>query len=68
MSKTPDYMRKAINKYNDKFDRVTVRLDKGTRGVIENIPDVTSINDYIRGLVYTDLSGRGLWDNPNDRQ
>lgn len=68
MSKTPDYMRKAINKYNDKFDRVTVRLDKGTRGVIENIPDVTSINDYIRGLVYADLSGRGLWDNSNDRQ
>lgn len=68
MSKTPDYMRKAINKYNDKFDRVTVRLDKGTRETIENIPDVTSLNDYIRGLVYADLSRRGLWDNPNDQQ
>lgn len=66
MSKTPDYMRKAINKYNDKFDRVTVRLDKGTREVIENIPDVTSLNDYIRGLVYDDLSRRGLWKNPDD--
>lgn len=66
MSKTPDYMRKAINKYNDKFDRVTVRLDKGTREVIENIPDVSSLNDYIRGLVYADLSGRGLWKNPDD--
>ena len=61
MSKTPEYTRAAIDRYNNKFDRVTVRLDRGTRGIIEDMPDVSSLNDYIRGLVYDDLTGRGLW-------
>lgn len=63
MGKIPEYTRKAIDRYNDKFDRVTVRLDKGTRSVIEGLPGVSSLNDYVRGLVYDDLRGRGLWDD-----
>lgn len=29
--KTPDYMLKAINNYNEKFDRIAVNLPKGSK-------------------------------------
>lgn len=30
-NKTPDYTRAAIDKYNQKFDRITVNFPKGTK-------------------------------------
>lgn len=57
---TPEYTRKAIEKYNSKFDRVTIRLKKGTRAAVESLADVSSVNDYICGLVYDDLRRRGV--------
>ena len=29
--KTPEYMKRAINNYNQKFDRIAVNLEKGSK-------------------------------------
>lgn len=54
MSKTPEYTKKAIQNYNNKFDRVAVNLPKGTK---ERIKELTgkSCNAYISELVIKDL-------------
>lgn len=31
MAKTPEYTKKAIQNYNNKFDRIAVNLPKGTK-------------------------------------
>lgn len=54
MSKTPEYTKKAIQNYNNKFDRIAVNLPKGTK---ERIKELTgkSCNAYISELVIKDL-------------
>jgi hypothetical protein len=54
MAKTPEYTKKAIQNYNNKFDRVAVNLPKGTK---ERIKELTgkSCNAYISELVIKDL-------------
>lgn len=54
MAKTPEYTKKAIQNYNNKFDRVAVNLPKGTK---EKIKELTgkSCNAYISELVINDL-------------
>ena len=54
MSKTPEYTKKAIQNYNNKFDRVAVNLPKGTK---ERIKELTgkSCTAYISELVIKDL-------------
>lgn len=54
VSKTPEYTKKAIQNYNNKFDRVAVNLPKGTK---ERIKELTgkSCNAYISELVIKDL-------------
>lgn len=54
MSKTPSYTRKAINKYNAKFDRVVVNLPKGTKERLKSCIN-SSFNEYIKGLVLADI-------------
>lgn len=51
---TPEYTKKAIQKYNDKFDRVAVNLPKGTKEKIKQLTGM-SCNKYISGLVLRDL-------------
>lgn len=53
-TKTPEYTRKAIDKYNAKWDRLAVNLPKGTK---ERIKELTgkSGNAYISALVLADL-------------
>ena len=41
-NKTPDYTRKAINKYNEKFDRITVNFPKGTKEKIKELTGKTA--------------------------
>lgn len=41
-SKTPDYTRKAIDKYNQKFDRITVNFPKGTKEKIKELTGETA--------------------------
>lgn len=64
MSKTPEYTKRAINNYNNKFDRVAVNLPKGTK---DKIRDLTgkSCNAYISELVIADLERISL-DNSDD--
>lgn len=54
MGVTPEYTKKAINKYNSKFDRIAVNLQIGTK---ERIKELTgkSCNAYISDLVLADL-------------
>ena len=54
MGVTPEYTKKAINKYNSKFDRIAVNLPIGTR---ERIKELTgkSCNAYISELVLAEL-------------
>lgn len=54
MGITPEYTKKAINKYNSKFDRIAVNLPIGTK---ERIKELTgkSCNAYISELVLAEL-------------
>ena len=52
MGKTPEYTKRAVNNYRDKFDFIQVRFPKGTR---ERLEEKGNINDYICGLVAADL-------------
>lgn len=52
MGKTPEYTKKAVNNYRDKFDFIQVRFPKGTR---ERLEGKGNVNDYICGLVLSNL-------------
>ena len=54
MGSTPEYTKKAINKYNAKFDRVAANLPKGTKDRISKLTG-KSCNAYIVELVLLDL-------------
>lgn len=51
---TPEYIKRAQNKYNAKFDLIQLRLPKGTK---ERIKEITkeSYNDYIKRVILEDL-------------
>lgn len=52
--KTSEAKRKAIYKYDNKFERINCRLDKGTRERIERL-GYKSANDFIKIAVYDKL-------------
>lgn len=52
--KTSEAKRKAIYKYDDKFERINCRLDKGTKKRIEKL-GYKSSNDFIKIAVYDKL-------------
>ena len=54
MAAIPEYTRRAIKNYNDKFDRVAVNLPKGSKERIKNLTK-ESCNAYISKLVLADL-------------
>lgn len=54
MSKTPDYIRRAVNNYQGKFDKVTINLHKGNKDRIRELTGL-SVNKYINDLVEDDL-------------
>ena len=54
MGVTPEYTKKAINKYNSKFDRIAVNLPIGTKGRIKELTG-KSCNAYISELVLAEL-------------
>ena len=53
-NKTPEYTKKAIKKYNEKFDRVAVNLPKGTKDKIKELTGI-SCNKFISELVIRKL-------------
>lgn len=68
MAKTPEYTKKAIQNYNNKFDRIAVNLPKGTK---ERIKELTgkSCNAYISELVIKDLETlKGKEEEPSGSQ
>ena len=54
MGVTPEYTKKAINKYNSKFDRIAVNLPIGTKARIKELTG-KSCNAYISELVLAEL-------------
>ena len=54
MAKVPEYTRRAIEKYNKKFDHATLNLPKGTKDKIKSLTGM-SCNAYISQLVIRDL-------------
>lgn len=51
---TPEYIKRAQNKYNSKFDLVQLKLPKGTKERIKSITD-ESYNAYVNRLILGDL-------------
>lgn len=54
MEKTPDYIKKAVNNYRDKFDIIQVRFPKGTK---EKLKEFGNVNEYIVKCVMQALDG-----------
>ena len=52
--KTKSYVRRAQNNYLNKFDRVTIRLPKGSIDTIKEKTGV-SLNTYIVDLIAKDM-------------
>ncbi len=61
MGKTPEYTKKAVNNYRNKFDFIQVRFPKGTK---EKLEEKGNINDYICGLVLSDLGEESSKKDP----
>lgn len=60
---TSNYTRKAVDKYQAKFDRTSIRLPMGTIDQIKDkYPDI-SINQYINNLINQDLNKSDLHNN-----
>ena len=52
MEKTPNYIKKAVNNYRDKFDIIQVRFPKGTK---EKLKELGNVNEYIVKCVLSAL-------------
>ncbi|MFQ9515306.1 MAG: hypothetical protein ACLRZ9_05710 [Eubacterium sp.] len=52
-NKTPEYTRRAIDKYLNKFESKTIRLPKGTTERIKKHSE--SVNGFINNLVLSEL-------------
>lgn len=50
MSKTPDYTKKAVSNYRNKFDLVQVRFPKGTKEQLKTA-GIANINEFIVNCV-----------------
>lgn len=50
MSKTPDYTKKAVSNYRNKFDLVQVRFPKGTKERLKSV-GIENINEFIVNCV-----------------
>lgn len=53
-SSTPEYTKRAIQNYNNKFDRVAVNLPKGTKDKIKELTGL-SCNAWINKVVEKEL-------------
>lgn len=51
MAETPEYTKRAIKNYNNKFDRVAVNLPKGSKEKIKQLTGGQSCNAFINVLV-----------------
>lgn len=54
MAKTPDYTKKAVKDYQNKFDLVQVRFPKGTKERLQKLTNA-SVNNYIVDAVLVSI-------------
>ena len=54
MTPTPEYTKRAVNNYRNKFDVIQLRMPKGTRERIEAKTSET-LNVYVNRLISEDL-------------
>ena len=52
--KTPEYTRRAIEKYQEKFDRISVNLDKGLKDRIKAVSN-ESLNAFVNRAVRIEI-------------
>ena len=57
--KTPEYTKRAIEKYNEKFDKVLIRIPAGHADMIRNKIGM-SCNAYFNQLMRDDFAARGI--------
>lgn len=65
MSKTPKYVKSAVDNYRNKFDIVQARLDKGTSARIEALGLQKS--DFINSLVSSELNKLEKGEKPKKK-
>ena len=61
MPKTPEYTKRAVNNYREKFDFIQVRFPKGTKEKLEEIGDKNSfiVNCVLNALNSTENDDTG---------
>lgn len=54
MGKTPEYVKKAVSNYRQKYDFIQIRFEKKEH-IRERLASKEDINSYICGLILADL-------------
>ena len=66
--KVPEYTKKAIAKYQKKFDRVNVNLEKGLKDRFQAVSD-ESMNHFFNRVFRTEIERlekeKGIFDDDN---
>ena len=65
-NKTPDYTRAAIDRYNKKYDRITVNFPKGTKEKIKELTGKTA-GGFAVECVIKELQRLG-WDPQENKK
>ena len=64
MKDTPEYTKKAVKNYREKFDVMQLRLPKGTKEEIEKRADGKSIHDFIVDCVLNAINNGSSAKDP----
>lgn len=64
MKDTPEYTKKAVKNYREKFDVVQLRLPKGKKEDIEKIAGGKSVHDFIVDCVLNAINKGSSTQNP----
>lgn len=64
MKDTPEYTKKAVKNYREKFDIMQLRLPKGTKEEIEKIADEKSVHDFIVDCVLNAINNGSSAQDP----
>lgn len=65
MTPTPEYTKRAVNNYRNKFDVIQLRMPKGTRERIEAKTSET-LNIYVNRLIVEDLERKEAKTDPQN--
>lgn len=66
--KTPEYIRKAVKKYEATKDKITIICNKGIKDRIKQKYGDISISAYINDLIEKDLNGGAVADSGNGQE